>query len=469
MIIKSFKYSRKSGPSVSAAQRSSFYLCLCFFVAALALAGSKNVLAAETLDTVVIDAGYDKQTRVAVVPFRIDPRVRAQAPMEGIIEFDLQRSGQFEPLEASSMLSLPGEPSEVLFRDWKILGQEFLVIGNVVPGSTGGQVLNLYVYDVLAERLLASQAIEGASGQWRDMAHKAADIVFEQATGIPGAFSTRLMYVVASRLGTGSDNFKLEISDSDGERVRTLHESNEPILSASWSPNGRQVAYVSFDTGRSAIYLHDLIENRREKIAEFSGINGAPRFSPDGKDLAMVLSKDGNPEIYIMNLASRTLRRMTQNRAIDTEPSYSPDGTKIAFTSDRGGKPQIYQLDTKTGALDARLSNEGDYNARAEYMPDGKHLIYVHRARGIFHIAWQSLTQDDFRILTQTSLDESPSVAPNGAMLIYATQIDGQGILAVVSVDGRVKYRLPSSEGNVREPAWSPYLQSVVSTSVVSK
>ena len=425
---------------------------------------SLSLMAAETLDTVIIDAGYDKQTKVAVVPFRIDPRVRAQSSLEGIVEFDLQRSGQFEVLDASSMLSLPSTPAEVLFRDWKILGQEFLVVGNVVPGASGGQILNLYVFDVVAERLLAAQAIEGSSGQWRDMAHKAADIVFEQATGIPGAFSTRLMYVLASRLGTGGANFKLEISDSDGERVRTLHESSEPILSASWSPNGREVAYVSFDTGRSAIYLHDLIENRREKIAEFPGINSAPRYSPDGKNLAMVLSKDGNPEIYVMNLATRELRRMTQNRAIDTEPSYSPDGSKIAFTSDRGGKPQIYQVDVQTGRFDARLTNEGDYNARAQHMPDGKHLIFVHRKLGVFHIAWQSLVRNDFRILTQTNLDESPSVAPNGAMLIYATQIDGQGILAVVSVDGRVKYRLPSSDGDVREPAWSPYLRSVVTT-----
>lgn len=437
-------------------------------IAVLLLLAAPVLHAAETLDTVIIDAGYDKQTRVAIVPFRVDPQVRAQAPMQAILEFDLQRSGQFEVLEASSMLSLPSKPSEVLYRDWKILGQEFVVIGNIVPGNSGGQALNLYVFDVLAERLLTAQTIEGSSGQWRDIAHKAADIVFEQATGIPGAFSTRLMYVLAKNLGSSGVTSKLEISDSDGERVRTVHESKEPILSASWSPNGREVAYVSFDTGRSAIYLHDLITNSREKIAEFPGINSAPRYSPDGSQLAMVLSKDGNPEIYVMDLKTRALRRMTQNRAIDTEPTWSPNGQKIAFTSDRGGKPQIYQLDARTGIFDARLTNEGDYNARAQHMPDGKHLIYVHRKRGIFHIAWQSLVKNDFRILTQTSLDESPSVAPNGAMLIYATQIDGQGILAVVSVDGRVKYRLPSSEGDVREPAWSPYLSSVVSTSVIS-
>jgi TolB protein len=426
---------------------------------------------ADSLDTIVIDAGYDKQSRIAIVPFRLDPRLAGQpgtAPMDGIIEFDLERSGLFEVLEQSSMLSLPGRPEEVIFRDWKTLGMEYLVIGALAPSGIGGQVLDLYLFDVVSERVLLSKRISGAAGQWRDVAHKAADALFEQITGIQGAFSTKLMYVLAQNLGNNRGSFRLEIADSDGERVRTLHESNQPILSASWSPAGDQVAYVSFDTGRSAIYVHDLKANRRENLAEFRGINSAPRFSPDGSQLAMVLSRDGDPEIYVMDLQTRALRRLTQNRAIDTEPSFSPDGRKLAFTSDRGGRPQIYQLDVATGALDKRLTYEGDYNARAQYMPDGKHLVFVHRRRGIFHIAWQSLVKEDFRVLTQTSLDESPSIAPNGANLIYATQYQGQGILAVVSLDGRVKYRLPSSNGDVREPAWSPFLPIGVSMQDIS-
>ena len=424
---------------------------------------SPFVRAAESLDTIIIDAGYDKQTRIAIVPFRVDPRLGAAAAMDGIVAFDLERSGLFQVLDKANMLSLPGRPSEVFFRDWKIQGQEYLVVGNIAPNGRGGQHLNLYLYDVLAERLLLARRIDGGADEWRDVAHRAADIVFEQITGIPGAFSTRLMYVLARRLGQTGTTFRLEIADSDGERVRTLHESSEPILSATWGPRGEQVAYVSFDTGRSAIYRHDLESNSREKLAEFPGINSAPRFSPDGEQLAMVLSRDGNPEIYLMNLRSRELRRLTRNRAIDTEPAFSPDGQKLAFTSDRGGRPQVYQLDVRSGSLDRRLSYEGGYNARPAYLPDGNHMVFVHRRNGIFHIAWQSLERDDFRILTETSLDESPSVAPNGANLIYATQFDGQGILAVVSLDGSVKYRLPSSNGDVREPAWSPYLSPTVS------
>ncbi|MEM7219210.1 MAG: Tol-Pal system beta propeller repeat protein TolB [Pseudomonadota bacterium] len=436
---------------------AQFLICVC----AVAAACGPSVARAESLDTVVIDAGYDKQTKIAVVPFRVDPRVPAGAPMEGIIEFDLQRSGQFEVLPAANMLSLPSRPSEVIFRDWKILGMEYLLIGRVAPTSSG-QALYVYLFDVVNERQLAGRRIEGSRETWRDSAHLVADLVYEQVTGIPGAFSTKLMYVLARNLGTRSTSFRLEIADSDGERLRTLYESSEPILSATWSPDGAQIAYVSFDLGRPAVYLHDIASNQRELIADFPGNNSAPAFSPDGRQLALVLSKDGNPEIYVMDLATRALRRLTTNRAIDTEPVFSPDGRTLAFTSDRGGRPQVYALDPATGAVNGRLTYEGDYNARAQYLPTGKQMVFVHRRRGVFHIAWQSLEREDFRILTQTRLDESPSVAPNGAMLIYATQYQGQGILAVVSLDGRVKYRLPSSNGEVREPAWSPFLPAVV-------
>ena len=427
----------------------------------LVLFGTLTVVA-ETVDTIVIDAGADKQTRVAVVPFSVGRGVTAQAPMEGIIEFDLARTGLFDVLERSNMLSLPSKPSEVLFRDWKILGIEYVVVGNIEVAAGGGQALNVHLFDVVNERALFSRRISGSQNQWRDVAHAAADEIFKQVTGIPGAFSTKLMYVLATGLGTRSPNFKLQIGDSDGERVQTLHESAEPILSASWAPGGQQVAYVSFDSGKSAIYLHDLLQNRRETLSALPGINSAPRFSPDGTQMAMVLSKDGNSEIYSLDMATRQIRRLTRNAAIDTEPSFSPDSKKLLFTSDRGGKPQIYQLDVATGRVDGRLTYEGDYSARAQYLPDGEHMVFVNRLNGVFHIAWQNLVQEDFRVLTQTTLDESPSVAPNGAMLIYATQYQGQGILAVVSVDGRVKYRLPSSEGNVREPAWSPFLPAVV-------
>ncbi len=416
--------------------------------------------ASEGLDTIVIDAGYDNPTRIAVVPFRLAPELAGQQQMAEIIDFDLARSGQFAPEERRNMLSFPSEHKEVFFRDWRILKTEYLVIGRVDREFNGDVSVAYELYDVANERLLIEERLTAPLAAWRDLAHRISDVVFEAITGIRGAFSTRIVYVLAQDAGTSYARYRLELADSDGARSRTLLSSVEPIMSPSWSPDGKRLAYVSFETGRPTVVLQEIETGNREIISSFPGINGSPVFSPDGRSLALVLSRDGNPEIYVMNLADRRLRQVTRHHGIDTEPSWTPDGRSLVFTSDRGGRPQIYQLELATNLVE-RLTFHGPYNARARLLADGAHLIFVHRRNRIDHVAWLDLERDDLRILTETRLDESPSLAPNGTMLIYATKERGRGILAVVSIDGRVKYRLPSSSGDVREPAWSPFIDTL--------
>ncbi len=412
---------------------------------------------AESLDTIIIDKGYDKQTKIAVVPFLQGADLNGAPPLADIISADLARSGQFAPLEQGNMLSYPTDRKQVFFRDWRILGVEYLLIGRGRANGRGGFTVDYQLFDVFNEREVVAAAVSPSADQWRSAAHQIADKVYESITGIRGAFNTKIVYVLGENAAKSNATYALEIADADGAQARNLFLSDQPIMSPTWAPDGQQVAYVSFETGRPAIMLQNIKTGAREQLTAFKGINSSPVFSPDGKQIAMVLSRDGNPEIYVMSLADRRLRRITRHHSIDTEPSWSPDGKHLLFTSDRGGKPQIYQLDMANNFVE-RLTFEGDYNARARMLEDGKHLIFVHRRNGVFHIAWMDIERDDVRVLTSTSLDESPSLAPNGSMLIYATQSQGKGILAVVSMDGRVKYRLPSSAGDVREPAWSPYM-----------
>lgn len=427
-----------------------------------ALAAMAALLAwpGQALEKIIIDQGYDDPTRIAVVPF--EGGVIGDDDIADIIAFDLARSGQFDALPAENMLSLPTHPEDVLFRDWRVLGIEYVVIGRAWRDAAGELATAWHLFDVFNERELMAEHLAAPPAKLRDIAHRIADDIYERITGVPGAFSTRIVYVLATDAGTARARYLLKVADSDGARARTLFDSDEPILSASWAPDARRVAYVSFETGRQAIVIQDIVTGARERVAEHRGLNGAPVFSPDGQRLALVLSRDGNPEIYVMELTGeRALRRVTRYPgAIDTEPSWSPDGESLIFTSDRGGRPQIYRVELKNSMIE-RLTFQGDYNARARLLPDGRHLIYVHRRRGTYHIAWQDLERDDVRVLTETSLDESPSIAPNGMMLIYATQNAGRGILAAVSIDGRVKYWLPSDEGDVREPAWSPYIDAL--------
>ncbi len=425
----------------------------------MALSLALLVLPARAELTIEITQGVDQPVPLAVVPFAWNGASALPQDVSGIVSADLYRSGLFSLMERQNMLSFPSEGKQVYFRDWRLGGTEYLLVGRIDPIAGSAQVSVRYaLFDVINERRLISDTITGDSGQLRTLAHGISDAVYEKLTGIPGAFSTRIVYVSAESLGDGAFNYRLELADADGANMRLVLESKEPILSPSWSLDARKLAYVSFETGRPAIYIQDLATGQREQLTAFRGLNGAPAWSPDGRQLAITLSKDGNPEIYILDIKTRQLKRVTRHFAIDTEPSWSPDGQSIIFTSDRGGKPQIYQVELATGWVE-RLTFEGDFNARARLTQDGRHLVMVHRRDGVFHIAVQDLKTGRIDVLTETELDESPSIAPNGSMVIYATQEGTRGVLGAVSIDGRVKFKLPSRRGDVREPAWSPYLR----------
>ena len=436
-------------------------IAACFAIACAAASHSLEIVIAE---------GWDSPTRIAVVPFGGPPlrdRPGPVAPVEvaDVVSFDLMRSGQFDALASERMLSHPTASDEVFFRDWKILDMDYLVIGRAWQEADGRISILYQLFDVNAEREIQSSRWTVRPMRIRDVAHRISDEVYEQVTGIRGAFSTKILYVLVENPGRDAV-YRLIMTDVDGQRERTIYVSREPILSPSWAPDARRVAYVTFETGRSTIVVHDIESGERRRVAAYRGINGAPVFSPDGKRLAMSLSRDGNAEIYIKDLESEELQRVTRApSAIDTEPNWNGDGNSIIFTSDRGGQPQIYRKDLATSWVE-RLTFQGSYNARARLLPDGRHLVYVHRNEGVYHIAWQDLERDTMRILTKTALDESPSLAPNGTMMIYATQDRGKGILAVVSIDGRVKYALPSASGDVREPAWSPFVDALAASSL---
>ncbi len=412
---------------------------------------------ARAADPLVISSGTDRATPIAVVPFggaSMLPEDMAQ-----IIGNDLRNSGYFEPIPAQNMISRPSQPGEVIYRDWQALGAQYVLIGSVQPGGAGVQV-QYALFNVTTQQQVDAGSVAGSTAQLRDMAHYIADQAFEKLTGIKGAFSTRLLYVTAERFAANNTRYTLQRSDYDGARAVTLLQSREPILSPSFAPDGRRIAYVSFEQRRPRIFIQHIDTGRREQITDFEGLNGAPAWSPDGGRLAFVLSRDGNPEIYVMDMGSRQLRRVTNHPAIDTEPFWGKDGQTLYFTSDRGGRPQIYKTSVNGGGAE-RVTFVGNYNANPKLSADEKTLVMVHRQDGftVFRVAAQDLQRGTVRVLSaQTSLDESPTVAPNGAMLIYATRQQGRGVLMLVSTNGRVRLPLPVAQGEVREPSWSPYL-----------
>lgn len=405
--------------------------------------------------TIEITEGVEGALPIAIVPFGWQgPSAEPLQDVAGIIAADLARSGRFAPVSRADLPALPHDGSEVDFRRWRALGAENLVVGRIKLMGPGSYAVQFQLFDVYKGSQLTGYSIPTGADELRAAAHHVADIIYEQLTGEPGAFNTRIAYVTADSQ-EGPSRYTLQVADSDGYGPQAILRSPQPIMSPSWSPDGAQLAYVSFENNRSEVYVQNVANGTRERVSAFPGINGAPAWSPDGNRLALTLSRDGNPDIYVLKLNDRTLSRLTDNGAIDTEATWSPDGKSLVFTSDRGGQPQLYRV-AATGGRAQRLTFEGEYNAGASFSPDGKRLALVHGQGGRYRVAVLELESGLLRVVSDGSLDEGPSFAPNGSMILYASQYRGKGVLAAVSVDGRVRQRLVLQEGDVREPAWSP-------------
>ena len=413
--------------------------------------------------SIQITQGLDNPIPIAVVPFAVESGGMFSEDVARIVTNDLEQVGEFRALSPANMLSMPSAEQEVFYRDWRILAQDYLLVGkiNQQPGSQLVQVQYEF-FDINREMKLAGEVLTGSVTQLRDIGHTISNVVFEQVTGIRGAFTSQILYIVSEGAGPDTTLFRLEKADYDGARPQILLESAEPIMSPSWSPNGQDVAYVSFETDLPRIYIQNIATGQRRQITNYPNINSSPVWSPDGSKLAMVLSKDGSPDIYVQDLNSNQLMRVTDHPAIDTEPSWTPDGRNLVFMSDRTGQPQIYQMELGTNSYNVeRLTYDCFQCAKARFLPDGVNLVHVRRETRqtpTYQIAILNIETLRVITLTSTSLDESPSLAPNGSMIMYATKFNGRGVLDAVSIDGRVKFRLPSSQGDVREPSWSPYL-----------
>lgn len=415
---------------------------------------------AQSLDAGVV-VGNEAALSIAVLPMPYTGAGKApDQDVSAIIGNDLNRSGQFRALDPERITDRPSDPADVRFAEWKRLKQDFLVVGRVVDAGDGNFNIEYTLLDVAKQQALLSLSMPARASNLRRAAHQVADQIYQKVLGVRGAFDTRIAYVTASGAGQGIE-YRLMVADSDGYNPQTLVRSREPLLSPAWSPDGKRIAYVSFQKGSSAVYIVELATGvgATEPVSNHKGINGAPAFSPDGTKLALTLSKSGNPEIYVMDIATRTLRQITNHYGIDTEAVWLPDGQSLLFTSDRGGKPQIYQVSAAGGEA-RRVTFNGEYNARATVSYDGRKIATAQGSGSVYRIA---LLDRSFggsgrsQLLSPGNLDESPSFAPNASMILYATKDGRRGVLCAVSADGRVRQRLVLSDGDVREPAWSPY------------
>ena len=398
--------------------------------------------------TIEIVGGSGSAIPIAIVPFENESNW--PLGITGIVGADLVRSGLFRQVDAAAVSPRPVRAEDVRAGDWRARGADAVVVGSMRPTADGRVEVRFALVDAVKQMQLAAVTYTVTPAQFRATAHRIADVIYEKLTGDAGVFGTRIAYI--TRQGA---RYELHVADADGGNPQAIVTSNEPLLSPAWSPDGTRIAYVSLENKKPVIYVQSLDSGRRQVLANFRGSNSAPAWSPDGRKLIVTLTKDGGSQLFLINADGSGVARLLSSPGIDTEASFMPDGQSVLFTSDRGGTPQIYRLRLATNAVE-RLTFEGGHNVSPRALPDGKGFVFVRREGGRFMVCIQDFATRQVQVLTQGPLDESPSVAPNSRLIIYAAQQGGRGILAGVSSDGRVKQRLVSPATDVREPAWGP-------------
>src|SRR5579863_3687386 len=441
-------------PSMSTRLSQSLRPARILGLAALLCAAAGSARAALEIE---VTSGVRDPIPLAIVPFARSAADQGLDVAE-VIQHDLEGSGRFKALPRDRMPATPGRAEEVTASAWKAVGSDYVVVGRVAGTDGGGFAIDFDLVNTLTGAKLATQRFTGPASALRNAAHRVSDVIYQKILGVRGAFATRIAYVGVDG-APPTQTYRLFVADADGANQQRILESRFPLMSPSWSPDGQWLAYVSFETKHSAIYVQLVRTGERRQVSARAGVNGAPEWSPDGKKLALTLGgSGGNPDIFVLDLGSQALTRITDDPAIDTEPVWAPDGRSLYFTSDRAGSPQIYQIGIQSGARPKRITFGGTYNARPRVSADGTLLAMVTLDSGNYRIAVQELATSNVRVLSHGHLDESPSFAPNGATLIYAERDSSRGSLGTVSTDGLTGLRLKASEGEAREPAWGPFI-----------
>jgi TolB protein len=437
--------------------KTAFRALARFWIAALMVGAALSPAYAQL--KVEVTKGVSNPIPIAIVTFARAAPVDGGLDVAGVVQHDLAGSGRFRTLAGPRLpTTAPTRADDVVAADWKNAGADYVVVGRL-SSLDGGQVaVDFDLVNVLTGQRMMTQRFQGAPNALRNAAHRVSDAIYEKLLGVRGAFATRIAYVAVEG-EPPSQSYQLVVADADGENQRLILQSRFPLMSPSWSPDGQWLAYVSFENKRSSIYVQLVRSGERRSVSSRAGINGAPAWSPDGKKLALTLGGgNGNPDIYVLDLSNQNLQRITDDPAIDTEPTWAPDGKSLYFTSDRAGGPQIYRIGVNPGDRPKRITFEGNYNARPRLSPDGTQLAMVTLESGTYRIAVMDLSGGSVRVLSHGHLDESPSFAPNGAMLIYSEEEGSHASLATVSADGLIGVRLKAEQGGVREPAWGPFL-----------